>query len=1455
MKISENSIKSYMNVIKKSGAEEPVSFDKILKRIDILCSTLKLNRINSFVVTQDTISELHDKITTENIDHCAATSCSDKIRDDPQYDTLAAGLCISRLHKMTESDFMVTTQKLYDSGLVTKAYYNFVCLNIVEIQSFFDYSKDYDFDYFGFKTLEKSYLQKIKHIVDGKEQIKIIERPQHLLMRVAVALNFNSMEELQETYHGLSNRYFIFGSPTLYNAGSEYQQLSSCFLLKMDDNLESIFDIVKESALISKRAGGIGISISDIRATGSKIVGTNGQSTGIIPMIQVLNQVARYVNQGGKRNGAIACFCEDTQVFTANGGIKKIQDVKIGDLVVTHKNRLRPVTQTHKNPIGDRKIYKLEVQKNKDIYVTGNHKFWSFYTKNYKSNKLSLGWNSIDELKDLMDNKDTKQICYVTLPSGTNIPDLGNYKIDIMDYKNIIMGDNPVNRIWNITEDLAHFFGMWLVNGHIKKSHTEETVLGIGITVHKDNKDTISYIYKVCKETFGCHITENTSNVSNTTCININCHVIGLVFMELFGKKLPDMIFNWPKKLVNSLIAGLITTDDCITKEMDNATIGLSNKYLIDQIYHLCRNNGIDVSHVEGTNAPYVITVPLSLSILNQTRKLYADDRVEMCKKKLEANGEIEDANYLKIMNITEVNRTDEYVYTLGVEEDHSYTVEGLIVENCYIEPWHADVFVFCELRSNKGNEEDRARDMFFALWIPDLFMKRVEEDGIWSLMCPNECPGLTTCYGDEFEKLYTEYESKKMYRKQIFAKDLWFHILSQQIETGMPYMMYKDHVNKKTNQKNLGVIQSSNLCVSGDTYILTDQGQIHIKELKDQQVNVWNGLEWSPTVVKQTGVDKKLIKVTLSNGAELKCTPEHKFYIVGGTRHQKQIMTQADQLKLNDCLIKYELPKLNLDATNDILSPYTHGFSCGSGDTMEPYFVPLNQSLNTTLRWLEGHSDATGTIITSETKESLQIRGTEKDFLIKVKLMLQVIGIDSKVTKMKGPDNKGFFKLVVTSAELYKLIQLGFSPKKLTLRIGELQHNESKFIKVIAIEKVDVLEDTYCFTEEKRNMGMFNGLLTGQCSEIVQFTSATETAVCNLSSICLPRFVKKHNGEISFNYEKLKYIAGVVTRNLNSVIDINYYPVEKAKTSNMKHRPIGIGIQGLADVYCLMEVPYDSNEARIINRKIFETIYFGALTMSNALAMKDGPYESFHSNGGCPFSQGQLQWHLWNLDPSRLLMGYDWDTLIKNIMQYGTRNSLLTTVVPTASTSQIMGNTESYEAPISNVCTRTTLAGEFTVINKILVEKLIELGIWNKDVQNELLYDKGSVQNISCIPDYIKKIYKTAFELQNKPILIQSIERGPFIDQSQSFNMFQSVPDFDKMTSAHFYGWKGGLKTGMYYLKTQPAVDPINFGLDIEVINEIEKKRGITRKEKREKANENIVRPQGSIMCDTCTA
>ena len=492
---------------------------------------------------------------------------------------------------------------------------------------------------------------------------------------------------------------------------------------------------------------------------------------------------------------------------------------------------------------------------------------------------------------------------------------------------------------------------------------------------------------------------------------------------------------------------------------------------------------------------------------------------------------------------------------------------------------------IFCELRRNNGKESAKARDLFLGLWVPDLFMKRVKEGGMWSLMCPDECPGLTTSHGEKFEKLYMQYEQEHRYKKKVKAVELWYHILSCQIETGMPYMMFKDNVNHKSNQQNLGTIQCSNLC-----------------------------------------------------------------------------------------------------------------------------------------------------------------------------------------------------------------------------------------------------------------------------SEIVEYTDENTTAVCNLASICLPRLINNDNNNKVFDFEKLISVTRVLVRNLDIIIDENFYPTEKTKNSNSKHRPIGIGIQGLADLYNLMDYPFDSKEARLLNKQIFETIYYAALCESNELAIKLGHYESFP---GSPTSEGKLQFHLWGLDYEKdLLMDYDWSTLIESIKKHGLRNSLLTTCMPTASTAQIMGNSESIEPYLTNIFTRSTLAGEFIVINENLLNDLIKENLWNDSVRKKIIVFNGSIQNISEIPERIKKIYKTAFELKLKEIVSQSCDRAPFIDQSQSLNLFMEKSDFDVLTSAHFYSWEHGLKTGMYYLRTRPAVDPTQFGIEASEIQKI--KNDMINTNNANKENEEKIckwRPGVKISdCSSCT-
>ena len=754
-----------MFVAKRDGRKEPIMFDKITARIRKLNYGLN-PLVDPVRVAMRVIEGLYDGVTTSELDNLAAEIAATMTTTHPDYAKLAARISVSNLHKNTKKSFSETMEDLYTyvnprtgkkAPLLSEEVYNIIKKNADKLDSSIIYNRDFGYDFFGFKTLERSYLLKLNG--------QIVERPQHMLMRVSIGIHLNDIESALETYELMSKRYFTHATPTLFNSGTPKPQMSSCFLLAMkDDSIDGIYDTLKQTAKISQSAGGIGLSIHNVRATGSYIAGTNGTSNGIVPMLRVFNDTARYVDQGGgKRKGSFAI----------------------------------------------------------------------------------------------------------------------------------------------------------------------------------------------------------------------------------------------------------------------------------------------------------------------------------------------------------------------------------------YVEPWHADIFDFLELKKNHGKEEMRARDLFYAMWTPDLFMKRVEQNAEWTLMCPNECPDLYNVHGDEFDKLYLKYESEGRGRKTINARDLWEKILESQIETGTPYMLYKDSANRKSNQKNLGTIRSSNLC-----------------------------------------------------------------------------------------------------------------------------------------------------------------------------------------------------------------------------------------------------------------------------TEILEYTSADEIAVCNLASIALPMFVK--DGE--FDHQSLFDVTVRVTKNLNRVIDRNYYPVKEAENSNFRHRPIGLGVQGLADTFIMLRLPFTSEKAKELNQEIFETLYFAAVTASAEEAKKDGPYETYK---GSPMSKGEFQHNLWGIKDEELSGRWDWLALRKTVKKQGVRNSLLVAPMPTASTSQILGNNECFEPYTSNIYTRRVLSGEFIVVNKHLLEDLVDRGLWNEDMKQELMRNNGSIQNIDGIPDDIKELYRTVWEMSMKDIIDMSRHRGYFIDQSQSLNLFMEGATMAKLTSMHFYGWKSGLKTGMYYLRTKSAVDAIKFTLD----------------------------------------
>jgi ribonucleotide reductase alpha subunit len=985
-----------MEVIKRDGRREIIHFDKITARIKNLCTDEELKYIDPILVAQKTIQSIYNGISTEELDVISAQICHSLMFPKHYlYSYIGARILISNLYKKTSPSFYETSETLFnhkdedgnDSPLINEEYFKFVSKHKDILEKTINHDKDRMFDYFGFKTLERAYLLNFKYTDQGnksKKKMKIIERPQHMLMREACGIHYktDNINKAIQTYQELSNGYFTHATPTLFNSGTQREQLSSCYLLGTQDSMQGIYKTIFDCAMISKHAGGIGVHISNIRAKGSIIKGTNGVSQGIIPMLKVYNETARYVDQGGgKRNGSIAI----------------------------------------------------------------------------------------------------------------------------------------------------------------------------------------------------------------------------------------------------------------------------------------------------------------------------------------------------------------------------------------YIEPHHADIMDFLDLKKNTGAETERARDLFLALWVPDLFMKVLEKDieldnyekkngkvrdedfpdeCKWYLMCPNECPGLPDVYGEKYEELYYKYVKEKRYRRWIRPTEIFEKIYEAWIETGVPYIGFKDHVNRKNNQKNSGTIKSSNLCVRGNTNILTDKGYFEIQSLVDQYVKVWNGSEFSEVQIKKTGENQKLMRIHFSNGYHIDCTEYHKFLLKqSNSLDPKQaIRVPANELKTEDVIMNYQLPAHSVD------------------------------------------------------------------------------------------------------------IKLGVEPAANILTVMQ-------DIYVTQIEKLHGLYDTYCFNEPKNNAGVFNTILTGQCIEINEISSDEETSVCNLASIAVNRFIK--DGE--YDFEKLKEIAYLASYNLNRLIDINYYPTPEAKKSNMKFRPIGIGIQGLADAYFLLRLPFESDGAMKLNKMISECIYYGGLRASCDLAKAEGTYSEFSIS---PAADGILQFDMWNVLPDSGLC--DWETLRNDIKKYGLRNSLITAMMPTASTSQILGNNECFEPITANMYYRSTLAGMFNMVNKYLVDDLIKLGLWNEKMKDMILYYNGSIQNIPSIPNELKELYKTVWEIKQKAIIDQARDRGAYVDQSQSMNLFFAEPSKTKLLSAMIYGWKQGLKTGVYYIRTKPATNAIKFTVDTNVKNSIENMIKEQAKEQEEvkfcKIKRKGMTAQELAECEACS-
>lgn len=1282
-----------MRVQKRNGSFEEVSFDKVIKRIKVLANDTQINVVQ---IAQKVCARIYDGVHTSELDELAAQICSSMILDHPDYGKIAGRIIISNHQKNTSPSFSETVQILYDnngnSPLVSEDLYNVVMTNKEKLNSCIDYSRDFNFDYFGFKTLEKSYLLKIGD--------KVIERPQHMFMRVAIGIHNDDIKDVIETYELMSKQYCIHATPTLFNSGTPRQQMSSCFLGGIhEDSIVDIYDTLKEVAQISKYAGGVGIHIHGVRGKNSVIHGTNGVSTGIVPMLRVFNNTARYVNQ---------CFAPETQIITIMG-TKQICEIEKGDYVLTSNGIYQPVLEVFKNEVNNRSILEFNSKLLANpIRVTNEHKLFVF-------------------------NNVTKKTSYIYADEFSPVIHDMCYPIEFSSFH------------FNKTPEYYRIYGMFIANGYIcHDNYVLETLTNddfIFVAQYLQSYNVPFTIYrKESKKIFIWKYAEH---------LQIEYDMI----YDSSGKKRIYVNYLHADKMGTiELIRGLTNFGNFITQDVN----------MIQDIVFMW----LRVSH--------------NFLHINKNETIY-----EVNFKEFTQGYVREDKLWFKIESVRKINYTGS-TYDLCVNENHNYTTAMGLVHNSgrrngsiavYLEPWHTDIESFLELRKNNGNEEERARDLFYAMWISDLFMNRVKEGGKWSLMCPNTCKGLPDVYGEEFEKLYCDYESRGMYTKQIDAQDLWFKILESQIETGTPYMMYKDHVNKKSNQKNIGTIKSSNLCVTPDTLIYTDKGYHHIGYLaslckfeKNYQVNVWNGEEFSRVNVLQTGSNETIMYVTTNDGLNLGCTYQHKFYLADGT------VKNACELQIGDKLETCNFPIVETSAWGNI-----------------------QRRLSIVSSYLNNSSTH---VINRGYYYDLIIPFDAESECLRILYILQTLGIRSWI--------KSKLILVIRNNQFIELINnfKMFLEYETILVLDEYQ-DDSIIVSSLLFPKEK--SDTFCFHEPKRNRGVFNGILAGNCTEIVEYTSHDEWAVCNLASMCLPSYIDTNeNGDKNFNFQKLHNVTKTLVKNLNKVIDRNFYPIEKAKYSNLKHRPIGLGVQGLADTFVILRYPFESEEAYKLNRKIFETIYHAALESSNELAIKLGKtYESFE---GSPASQGILQFDMWEVEPSDM---YNWKDLKDKIKQNGLLNSLLVAPMPTASTSQICGFNESFEAFTSNIYKRKTLAGEFIVVNKYLIQDLQKLGLWNTDMKNKIILSEGSIQKIPEIPQDIKDLYKMVWEIKQKAIIDMAADRGAFVDQSQSMNLFMENPDYKKLSSMHFYAWQKGLKTGMYYLRSKAKAKAQQFTMD----------------------------------------
>jgi ribonucleoside-diphosphate reductase alpha subunit len=1206
-----------MRVEKRSGQFEEVSFDKVIRRLKALCDEEpKLNNIDVIDIAKSVINEIFDGVKTSELDELAAEKCASMVTVHPDFHQLASRIIISNNQKNTSPSFSEVVTIAYNhkdhmgdpAPLVSKELYNVVMKHKRKLNDIIDYRRDFGFDYFAYKTLERAYLLSINR--------QPISRIQHMFLRVALGIWPDNMKKALKSYNLMSQRYFTHATPTLFNAGTPRPQLLSCFLLGMGDSISGIYKCLSDCAHISKWAGGIGIHASSIRAAGSKIYGTNGVSNGLTPMLKVFNETARYVDQ---------CVTPETIIYTTEGPME-IQYCEAGKTQIFTTNGIEVIENVLEHSY-EGEIYKINsLHSYTPLIITPEHPVYCLSGQR-KGLNFSIIRKRLDKNVATHEWIDAKDL---------TCNDMLIFKIP--DYEK----DSP-----QITEDDCYMYGLLLGNGSMVNSSTT-CYISLNSNTQKHVIEFVkTYLEQKCIKYFVNIQKEYNTRIrwNKNTILPFRYNMLYKINKE---KYINERWVNLPLEKAKFIVKGLLHSDGSIGKEL---VFDSTSKYLIDGMRYICLRMGIPTGGyvrdrigekhtskygdvIENKKIRYCVRIP-------KTKELCELLSIEhgTFYKFFRHNGYI----YSRISDITKEDYSGT-LYDLQMNKTHNYMLSSGIVHNgggkrkgsfaIYLEPWHADVEEFLDLKKNHGDENMRARDLFYAMWIPDLFMKRVKTGELWSLFCPNECRGLADLYGEEFETLYMKYEKEGKARKQISAQKLFISMAESQINTGTPYMLYKDNVNRKSNQNNLGTIKSSNLCCE----------------------------------IMEYSSSEEYACCTLASGCPARCVVNKDF---------------------------------------------------------------------------------------SDVKEVLVYTKDNCDYCKLVKMLCKQHNLSLKEVNLTN--NKEQFEKVKTQLKEKYGAEFKTYPQVLILNAGN-DHGET--------------DRLYTYI--------------GGYTEFEEYTRPY------------------------FDFNKWVEVCTVMTDNLNRVIDINLYPVPETKLSNERHRPLGLGLQGLADTYALMRYPFDSPQAYQLNKDIFATMYYAAMTKSMELAKEEGPYSTFK---GSPLSEGKFQFDLWDNamplsevgnDTFGTKITLDWSTLRKNVMEYGARNSLLIAPMPTASTSNIMGNNECFEPFSNNVYVRRVLAGEFMMTNKYMFEDLINLNQWSPELKDTIIYHKGSIQNIESIPKVIRNLYKTNWDIPQKVVLEQARDRGIYVCQSQSMNLYKEKPTVQQLTSMHYAAWKMGLKTGMYYLRTK---------------------------------------------------